>query len=96
MLQEAPLEFFNEYIFALTSHVCYWYVFGVKRWALFVLIQILFIEIGRESEDTTLFIMKEIYSSLGIQADTKVPQPTMSIERPSPSSSALNTAFEPN
>jgi hypothetical protein len=24
MLQEAPLEFFNEYIFALTSHVCYW------------------------------------------------------------------------
>lgn len=25
VLQEAPLEFFNEYIFALTSHVCYWY-----------------------------------------------------------------------
>lgn len=24
MLQEAPLEFFNEYIFALTSHVGYW------------------------------------------------------------------------
>lgn len=24
VLQEAPLEFFNEYIFALTSHVCYW------------------------------------------------------------------------
>ncbi|GJQ67816.1 hypothetical protein Trydic_g21102 [Trypoxylus dichotomus] len=24
VLQEAPVEFFNEYIFALTSHVCYW------------------------------------------------------------------------
>lgn len=24
VLQEAPLEFFNEYIFALSSHVCYW------------------------------------------------------------------------
>lgn len=27
VLQEAPLEFFNEYLFALTSHVCYWYVY---------------------------------------------------------------------
>lgn len=41
----------------------------------------------RGSEDATLFIIKEIYSSLGVQADTKVPQPTMTIERPSPSSS---------
>lgn len=24
VLQEAPLEFFNEYLFALTSHVIYW------------------------------------------------------------------------
>lgn len=24
VLQEAPLEFFNEYLFALTSHMCYW------------------------------------------------------------------------
>lgn len=24
VLQEAPFEFFNEYIFALSSHVCYW------------------------------------------------------------------------
>lgn len=24
VLQEAPFEFFNEYIFALTSHVVYW------------------------------------------------------------------------
>lgn len=24
VLQEAPFEFFNEYIFALKSHVCYW------------------------------------------------------------------------
>lgn len=27
VLQEAPLEFFNEYLFALTSHVCYWVSF---------------------------------------------------------------------
>lgn len=24
VLQEAPLESFNEYLFALSSHVCYW------------------------------------------------------------------------
>lgn len=24
VLQEAPFEYINEYIFALTSHVCYW------------------------------------------------------------------------
>lgn len=26
VLQEAPFEYINEYIFALTSHVCYWLV----------------------------------------------------------------------
>lgn len=26
VLQEAPVEFFNEYLFALQSHLCYWYV----------------------------------------------------------------------
>lgn len=67
VLQEAPLEFFNEYLFALTSHVCYW-----------------------ESEDTILFIVKEIYSSMGIEADKEVPQHTLKIERPTdaPSTSA--------
>lgn len=24
VLQEAPFEYINEYIFAMTSHVCYW------------------------------------------------------------------------
>lgn len=62
VLQEAPFEFFNEYIFALTSHVCYW-----------------------ESEDTMLLILKEIYSSMNISADDKIPQQTMTIERPPPS-----------
>lgn len=61
VLQEAPLEYFNEYLFALTSHMCYW-----------------------ESEDTTLFIVKEIYTSLGVQSDSQVPQHTMTIERPTP------------
>ena len=59
VLQEAPIELFNEYLFALTAHVCYW-----------------------ESADTILFIMKEIYSSMGIEADKEVPQPTLKIERP--------------
>lgn len=27
VLQEAPFEYINEYIFALTSHVCYWSVY---------------------------------------------------------------------
>lgn len=67
VLQEAPLEFFNEYLFALTSHVCYW-----------------------ESADTILFIVKEIYKSMGKEVDEEVPQNTLKIERPqsSPSSSA--------
>lgn len=59
VLQEAPLEFFNGYLFALTSHVCYW-----------------------ESEDTTLFVVKEIYSSMGVRTDSKVPQHSLTIERP--------------
>lgn len=62
VLQEAPLEFINEYLFALKSHVCYW-----------------------ESEDTMLMIIKEIYGSLGVQADDQIPQQTMTIERPPPS-----------
>lgn len=45
----------------------------------------------RGSEDATLFIMKEIYSSLGIQADSKIPQPTMTIERPSPANSVKSS-----
>ncbi|XP_052868095.1 proline-rich protein 36 [Anopheles cruzii] len=64
VLQEAPFEFINEYLFALSSHVCYW-----------------------DSEDTMLFLMKEIYSTLGVQADIQVPQQTMTIERPLSSTS---------
>lgn len=59
VLQEAPLEFFNEYLFALASHMVYW-----------------------ESADTILFIIKEIYSSMDIEADKEVPQHTLKIERP--------------
>ncbi|XP_075158648.1 phosphatidic Acid Phospholipase A1 [Haematobia irritans] len=67
VLQEAPLEFINEYIFALSSHVCYW-----------------------DSEDTILFVMREIYSGLGISPDSQVPQQTMTIERPSSRTSSLS------
>ena len=56
VLQEAPFESFNEYLFALASHLCYW-----------------------ESEDTCLFILKDIYGQLGILTDEennfKVEQP---------------------
>jgi len=38
VLQEKPIESLNEYLFALSSHVCYWV-----------------------SEDTALFMLKEIY-----------------------------------
>lgn len=69
VLQEAPLEFFNEYLFALTSHVCYW-----------------------DSEDTILFIMKEIYSSMGVEPDNQVPQHSMTIERPQTSESCNSLA----
>ncbi|XP_060515766.1 phospholipase DDHD2 [Cylas formicarius] len=68
VLQEAPLEFFNEYIFALTSHVCYW-----------------------DSEDTILMVLKEIYSSMNISTDDKIPQQTMTIER-QPASLNLSSA----
>nr|CAD7455681.1 unnamed protein product [Timema tahoe] len=58
VLQEAPFESFNEYLFALGSHVCYW-----------------------ESEDTMLMILKEVYSLLGISADTNVQHQHSPIER---------------
>ncbi|XP_068081170.1 phospholipase DDHD2 isoform X2 [Anabrus simplex] len=64
VLQEAPLESFNEYLFALGSHVCYW-----------------------ESEDTMLMILKEIYSAMGISADSNVPQSNSSYEKVASSSS---------
>ncbi|XP_023165120.2 uncharacterized protein LOC111595558 [Drosophila hydei] len=72
VLQEAPLEFINEYIFALSSHVCYW-----------------------GSEDTILFVMKEIYTGLGISTDSQVPQQTMTIERPSSRSSSAGPSLLP-
>ncbi|KAH8412826.1 hypothetical protein KR009_005992 [Drosophila setifemur] len=72
VLQEAPLEFINEYIFALSSHVCYW-----------------------GSEDTILFVMKEIYASLGISTDSQVPQSSMTIERPASHESGINQALLP-
>ena len=72
VLQEAPLEFFNEYLFALTSHVCYW-----------------------ESADTILFIVKEIYSSMGVEVDKEVPQHTLKIERPTTNDAAqTSTSLE--
>merc|ERR1719369_1631203 len=49
VLQEAPLESFNEYLFAIASHLCYW-----------------------ESEDICLMVLKEIYSSMNITADSEL------------------------
>ncbi|KAM3955149.1 SEC23-interacting protein-like [Aphomia sociella] len=61
VLQEAPFEMINEYLFAMSSHVCYW-----------------------ESEDTMLLILREIYSSLGVQPDCTVPQQSMTVQRTRP------------
>jgi len=49
VIQEAPLESFNEYLFAISSHLCYW-----------------------ESEDICLMVLKEIYSSMNITADSEL------------------------
>jgi hypothetical protein len=70
-LQETPIEFFNEYLFALASHVCYW-----------------------NSADTILFIVKEIYSSIGIEADKEVPQHTLKIERPGSSQELIPSSLD--
>jgi len=48
-LQEAPFETFNEYVFALSSHLCYW-----------------------ESEDTFLFMLKDIYGQMDVLPDDQV------------------------
>lgn len=95
VLQEAPFEYINEYIFALTSHVCYWLV---QRYVdLLFLIPFQYTKNifydhcsfhFRESEDTMLMILKEIYGSMGIQTDAQLPQQTLSIERPPPSLSS--------
>lgn len=37
---------------------------------------------NRESEDTMLLILKEIYSNAGVESDRQLPQQTMTIERP--------------
>ncbi|XP_059047613.1 uncharacterized protein LOC131843040 [Achroia grisella] len=58
VLQEAPFEMINEYLFAMTSHVCYW-----------------------ESEDTMLMILREVYSSMGVQPDGSVPQQSLTVQR---------------
>ncbi|KAI8128023.1 Phospholipase DDHD2 [Lucilia cuprina] len=48
--------------------------------------------INEDSEDTILFVMKEIYSGLGITPDSQVPQQTMTIERPSSRNSLLSSS----
>lgn len=50
----------------------------------------------RESEDTMLLILKEIYGSRGIQTDTQIPQQSMSFERVSPSPSLNLSALSPS
>lgn len=45
-----------------------------------------------ESEDTMLFILKEIYSTMEVNPDSQIPQPTMTIERPLDSGSRRGSA----
>lgn len=71
VLQEKPIESFNEYLFALQSHLCYWYV---AYDAMFIYINWIYLFIfftdpffpPRESEDTALFFLKEIYKTMDI------------------------------
>lgn len=49
----------------------------------------------RGSEDTILFVMKEIYAGLGISTDSQVPQQTMTIERPSSRTSSVGPSLLP-
>ena len=70
VLQEAPLESFNEYVFAVTSHLCYW-----------------------ESEDTALMVIKEIYSTMDIYADSELPQ--NKLYNPSVAAPALGAPYQP-
>lgn len=53
VLQEKPIEYINEYIFALATHACYW-----------------------QSEDTCLFILKELYKLNGIRPNAIRPSQT--------------------
>lgn len=78
VLQEAPLESFNEYLFALTSHVVYWYGVAIISnidpstssfltscdFFLFLLTQK-----NRESEDTMLMMLRETYAGMGTRPD---------------------------
>lgn len=71
VLQEAPFESLNEYMFAFASHLCYW-----------------------ESEDTVLFMCKEIYSWSGVipvKADS--PNKTISKELTPSSLPGAPTSF---
>lgn len=49
VLQEAPLEFFNEYLFALASHVVYWvnFVCLLKNYNKLANIHLCFVGFGR-------------------------------------------------
>jgi len=49
VLQEAPMESFNEYLWSLASHLGYW-----------------------QSEDTSLLVLKEIYTTRGVQPDDQL------------------------
>jgi len=69
-----------------------------KHFALYALYYILIYNLiyFRESEDTMLLILKEIYGSRGIQTDAQLPQQSMSVERVSSSSSLNSSAFSPS
>jgi len=67
VLQEAPLESFNEYVFAIASHLCYW-----------------------DSEDTSLMVLKEIYSTMDITADSELLDRRVDSFPPNMSTAAIN------
>jgi hypothetical protein len=70
VLQESPVEVLNEYLFALTSHVCYW-----------------------ESEDVSLLLLKELYSTVGIFEDGEIRSPSPSLVGPEYSRQHTTASF---
>lgn len=102
VLQEAPVEYFNEYLFALASHLCYWFVPRTIVVFCFCFLQILFRVIiwkyltCRTSRDSMLLVLKEIYGDMNISSDNQLPQNILPFElNEGQSSSDGSTPNEP-
>lgn len=72
-MQEKPIEFFNQYIFALATHACYW-----------------------QSEDSILFMLKELYKLREIYASKEIEDTGLNLEVSEANQLNLNAQNNPN